>query len=683
TDWAVTTAAWNSQLKADYEHAKNHKIQPLQQEIDRLTALHIEDGHKIADQFSQINFLRTAEAKVHDSGDQLLPKLLEAFKERDQYKTHMQSYGDRYEQTLGDLMAARKEIHHQNQQLQKFNFENEDVPHLTESADLLEKTKEAYRHLEKKANECLFREQSVRKDYARAEISWKLGDERKQKQIDNLEAKIVLLENWNERLNDDLERRSEGTHNGELYDSIQLPQEGLRQSVDYLRLYVSQQEAQIVAQASDIHQHKVTISQHTRLLEEKDSAIHHLREVKLEAERQIEEIQTKADERDIVATQEMQKAVNDIDWLQTQNQNYQAQIQTMTERGLPVALIEIHQAEMQELQQYIANLENEILNYRAQQQEQINKDWHDANAAALSERATQIQRLNWENANEEVRKLKNEISILGQGGDPAEFEIAEQMAVEREVRQLLQERLEKSEEILEMVVTDVLTLGRLAAVMWKSLEITWKRDRENDLLRTLGPVKEEVNEVVGRYSDGRVEDVRDVGEEVERTDELELEEYVDDEEGLDKGREGNTTTAAQDADAFPIPPSVFRSSCDLGVIDPFARHPGQDGWEESHRSGRSSSHCPGITFTAPSASLSITSTKAPSSSPPDHGSNTQDLPGNQEHSAPQTQNSMSAYDTTSLRETNHGSFEPISGSDPIDPICSEQNSLIIYQPIEE
>ncbi|KAL8983496.1 MAG: hypothetical protein Q9205_002277 [Flavoplaca limonia] len=694
-DWAVTTAAWHSQLKAEYEHANIRGYQSLQQEVTLLTALNIENEHKIADQFSQINFLRTTETRVHDSGDQLLPKLLEAFKERDQYKTHMQSYGDRYEQTLGDLMAARKEVHHQNQQLQKFNFENEDVPHLTEVADLLEKTKEAYRELEKKANECLFREQQARKDHGRAETSWKLGEERKQKQIDNLEAKLVMLENWNERLIDDLERRSGATSNEVLDNAIPFPREGLRQSMDNLRSYVSQQEAQITAQANEIHQHKVTISLHTRLLEEKDSAIHHLREEKLDAERQIEEIQTKAEEREIVSTHEMQKAVDDIDWLQTQHQNHQAQIQTMTERGLPVALIEIHQAEIQGLQQYIANLENEILTYRAQQQEHINIDWHNANAAALSERATQILRLNWENANEELKKLKNEISILRQGSDPAEFDLAEQMAVEREERQQIQERLEKSEEKLELVVADVLTLGRLAAVMWKSLEITWRRDREIDLLGTLGPVREDVNEVVGRYSDGRVEDVRDVGDEVESTDEPELEDYVDGED-LDHGLEGNSTTAARDENGSRIQLPAFRSSCDSGVTNPFASHHHQDPGEENHRSARSSSHPPRVTFTAPSASSPTDSTKDPSLTPPDDGSNTEDLPQNQEHSALDPLNSIDSYDTILRTETIHRSFDPVSLDNHTDlegqntstpnsptPNYPEQNSLIIYQPIEE
>ena len=693
-DWAVTTAAWNSQLKAEYEDAKIHETRRLQQEIDRLTALNIENEHQIADQYSQINFLRTTQVRVHDSGDQLLSKLLEAFRERDQYKTHMQSYGDRYEQTLGDLMAARKVIHHQNQRLQKFNFENEDVPHLTEAADLLEKTKEAYRQLEKKANECLYREQQVRKEYARAEMSWKLGDERKQKQIDNLEAKIVLLENWNERLVDDLERRSEGTQDGELNGLIPFPREASRQSTEELRSHVSRQEAQIVAQDTEIHRHKVTIFQHTLLLEEKDNEINDLREEKLDAERQIEEIQTKADEREIVSTHEMQKAVDDIDGFQTQHQNHQAQIQTMTERGLPVAMIEIHQAEIQELQQYIANLENEILTYRAQQQEQINKDWHDANAAALSERATQILRLNWEDANEELKKLKNEIAILRQGGDPASFEIVERLAAEREERQKIQQRLEKSDEKLELIVGDVLTLGRLAAIMWKSLEITWRRDREDDLLRTLVPVREEVNEVVGRYSDGRVEDVCDGGEEVEEVAEPELEDYVDEEE-QDQGLEGNSTSAAQDADAYQIPPSAFRSSCNSGVIYPFASEPDQDRRGESHRSARSSRHLPGTTFTAPSASSSDTCTRAPLSSPSEDGSITEDLPRNQEHSALDPPIGIDSYDTIRTGMT-HGSFKPISGSHPIDhedentstpnsptPNYPDQNSLIIYHPIEE
>ena len=694
-DWAVTTAAWNSQLKAEYEDAKIHETRRLQQEIDRLTALNIENEHQIADQFSQINFLRTTQVRVHDSGDQLLSKLLEAFRERDQYKTHMQSYGDRYEQTLGDLMAARKVIHHQNQRLQKFNFENEDVPHLTEAADLLEKTKEAYRQLEKKANECLYREQQVRKEYARAEMSWKLGDERKQKQIDNLEAKIVLLENWNERLVDDLERRSEGTQDGELNGLIPFPREASRQSTEELRSHVSRQEAQIVAQDTEIHRHKVTIFQHTRLLEEKDNEINDLREENLDAERQIEEIQTKADEREIVSTHEMQKAVDDIDWLQTQHQNHQAQIQTMTERGLSVALIEIHQAEIQELQQYIANLENEFLTYRAQQQEQINKDWHDANAAALSERATQILRLNWEDANEELKKLKNEIAILRQGGDPASFEIVERLAAEREERQQIQERLEKNEEKLQMVVMDVLALGRLAAVMWKSLEITWRRDREDDLLRTLGPVREEVNEVVGRYSGGRVEDVCDGGEEVEEVAEPELEDYVDEEE-QDQRLEGSSTTTTREGTAFQIPASSYRDSWASEITNPFANTPDHDGFDGNHHATTRSTSRPGYTFTAPSASSSGGSTRTSPSTSHNDDSDLETLRPSQEHSALDPLNSTDSYNPNLRTETSHITFDPVSNSQYIDhedentstpnsptPNYPDQNSLIIYHPIEE
>lgn len=686
-DWAVTTAAWNTELKSEYDLARIHEIRPLQQEVARLTALDIENGHKTADQSSQINFLRTTQAKVHDSGAQLLPKLLEACKERDQYRANMQSYGDRYEQTLGDLIAARKIIFHKDQQLQKFNFENEDVPHLTEVAGLLEKTKEAYRVLEEKANECLFREQKIRKEYARAKVSSKLGDERKQKHIDNLEAKIVLLENSNERLIDNLEQMLASTES-----RVPSLPEGLRQSVDDLRSYISQQEAQLAAQDSDINRHKLTISLHTRLLEEKDSENHRLREANLDAECQIEEILTKADEREIVSTTELEKAVNDIDWLQTQNQNYQSQIRSMTEQGLPVALIEIHQAEVQELQQYVANLENEILQYRAQQHEQINKDWHDANTAALSERATEILRMNWENANEELRKLKNEISILRQGGDPGKFDHAEQMAAEREGRQELEERLEVSEGKLQTVVTDVLTLGKLAAIMWKSLEITWKRHQEHDLLETLGPVEDDINDVIGRYSDSRVEDVRDVVEEVVGDAEPELEDYVDEEEDLDQGLEGGTTNPTQDGNAFLIPSSAVQSSWDSGVTN---HYHDQDRWEESHRSARSSSYRPGITFTAPSTSSSRTSVRAFSSSSSGDDSDPEDLRPIQERSVPQPHNSTESYHTISLTETDHRFSDPIRIGNRLEfkgermftpnsptPNYSE-HSLIIYQPIEE
>ncbi|KAI4255985.1 MAG: hypothetical protein L6R42_006460 [Xanthoria sp. 1 TBL-2021] len=689
-EWAVTTSAWNTELKHEFDDTKLNVVRPLQQEVARLTALDLENQQRISYQSSQITFLRNTQARVQNSEAQLLPKLLDACKERDQYKADLGEYSGRYEQKLRDLTAAQRDIHGKEQRLQNFNYENEDQPHLTEAAGLLVKTREAYQGLEKKANECLFREQEARKSHEQDKKTWKLNDARKQKIIDSLGAKIVLLETSNARLVNDLEQRVGHDHgHGELDDRLSFLYKESRHTVGELQTYVSQQETQIAAQEKEIHQHKMTISLHTRILEDKDIEVHSLREEKSNAERQIEEIQTKADEREIVSANELGKAADEIDWYQTQLRNYQSQIQGMTERGVPAALIEIHQAEIQELQQYIADLEKELWSHRARQQEQNIKDWHDANAAAGSERASQILRLNWENANEEVRKLKQEVAVLRQGGDPRQFEIAEQMATAREEREQLQERLQVSEQKTESVVVDVLVLGDLAGKMWKSLQMTWARDGEAELLTTLGPVAEEINGVMGKY-DGEGEGDGDGEEGVE--DSAEVEDDGEEVEDLDQGADGYTTSpAAQDGSAFHIPSSRFRDSWSSGhdVFSSTDENNVTRRAEESHHTSTHASYRPGYTFTAPSSSSSDSSTHTSSLLIPGNGhpNNSQ----NQERSAPEPLDSHNPHEHISNTKTTHKSFDPVNidnhinleDDDTLTPGYPEQSSLIPYQPTEK
>ncbi|KAL8752115.1 MAG: hypothetical protein Q9199_005963 [Rusavskia elegans] len=694
-EWAVTTSAWNTELKHEFDDAKLNIIRPLQQEVARLTSLNIGNEQIISYQSSQITFLRNTQARVLSSEAQLLPKLLDACKERDQCKADLGEYRGRYEQTLGDLAAAQRDIHEKEQRLKNFNYENEDQPHLTEAAGLLVKTREAYQGLEKKANECLFREQEARKSHEQDEKTWKLNDARKQKMIDSLGAKIVLLEQSNTRLVNDWEQRV-GPEYGHEDTDDRLPflyQES-RQTVDELRIYISQQEAQITAQDKEIEQHKVSISLHTRTLEEKDIEMNDFREDKINAERQIEEIQTKADEREIVSANELGKAADEIDWYQTQLRNSQSQIQGMTERGVPGALIEIHQAEIQELQQYIADLEKEVWTHRAQQQEQNVKDWHDANAAAGSERASQILRLNWENANEEVRKLKQEVAVLRHEGDPQKFETAEQMATAREECEQLQQRLEVSEQKTESVVADVLVLGDLAGKMWKSLRLTWARDGEAELLTTLGPVAAEINGVMGKYCDGEVEgDANVEGDGVDVEDDPELDDYVEEAEGLVGESEGNTTTTtpAQDGDALHIPSSAFRDSWSLGndIFSSTDENNGTRRAEESHHTSTHTSYRPGYTFTAPSSSSSNFSTHTSSLLIPGNGHPNDSQ--NQEHSAPEPLDSHNPHENISNTKTTPRSFDPVNidnhinleDDDTLTQGYPEQSSLIPYQPIEK
>ena len=675
----VTTSSKNTELQREFDDAKLYIIGPLQQEVARLRALSLEHEEKISYQLSQITFLQDTHTRLQNSQPQLMIQLAEVCNERDQYKAAFEHYRGLYEQTNTHLIAAQHDIHEKEQRLNDLNYTHEDSPHLTEAVGLLAKTREAYQSLEKKANECLFREQEGRKRHEQDKNFWLLEGQRKQKMIDNLGAKVVQLESWNTRLTNDLEQRIMSEQVG---DGLPSTYEGSRQTIDELQSYISQQKLQIAAQDKEIHQHKTTISLQTQTLEEKNAEIQDLQESEINAERQIEEIQTQSDEKEIVSATELQQATDDIDWYQSQNRNLQAQIHNMVDDGVPAALIETHQAEIQNLQQHIANLNTEIADHRAQQRNQHAKDWHDANAAALSERSNQILRLNWENANAEVAKLKDEIAALQrQGAGVPTFGAAEEYQGEECER--LRERLDASTQETQHVVADVLVLGELAGAMWHSLRDTGVRDGDEELLRTLGPVADQIEEVMGRYGHQEVE-----GDGVEVEEDPELEDYVDDAEELDEETNGNTTVIpAQDENPFRIPSSAFRDSWAFDGNNPFVRGPGYDGREENHTETMSPPR-PGYTFRPPS----------PSSSDSDSSAYTpESLPSKERNNTPEAQNRgdgsserLSYADGVSNTEPNHDPFDAFNNlnnnifEDEDTPTPTPNNAALVpYNPFEE
>ena len=239
---AVTTNAWNAELQHKFDGAKVNTIRPLQNEVARLTALSREDAQKISDQLSQINLLRDTQTHIQNSQPQLMTQFAEVCKELDQYKAGFEHCSGLYKKANTDLIAARHEIHKKEQQLNYFNYTYEDEPHHTETADLLAKTREAYQSLELKANECLFREQEGRKRHDQDKKFWLLESERKQKMIDNLGAKVVMLEKSNERVINDLEQGIVSEH---VHDTLPSLYEGSKQTVEELLSYISQQESQL------------------------------------------------------------------------------------------------------------------------------------------------------------------------------------------------------------------------------------------------------------------------------------------------------------------------------------------------------------------------------------------------------------------------------------------------------
>ncbi|KAL8678364.1 MAG: hypothetical protein Q9224_007122, partial [Gallowayella concinna] len=306
-------------------------IEPLQQEVARLTAQNCDFVWTMSAQSSQINYLYDTHAQVQQRHAELLSVLAKTCEERDQFKADLQHCTDNYEQTLGDLITARKEISAKDDRFKAFNCEHEDNVHPAEAAHLLELSQEQCRGLEKMANECSSREQQTWKKLDLERDAWELKAKYMQKTIDNLEGKVAVIETSNERLVDLMEQRIEEPI---VQNPLQRLYEESKQTVGDLKIHISHQNAQIAHQQREIHQHEVTISLRDRSMQDKDSELSSLCEAKADAERQVEEIQCKSDEREIHFNEEFEQAVNDIDYFKTRMEEYQTQIQTMTNNGV-------------------------------------------------------------------------------------------------------------------------------------------------------------------------------------------------------------------------------------------------------------------------------------------------------------------------------------------------------------
>ncbi|KAL8911976.1 MAG: hypothetical protein Q9171_002952 [Xanthocarpia ochracea] len=597
--WNITTSFWYSELKDEYEYQKVHVISPLQPEVTRLTALNLENEQKIRDQSSQISYLLSTQARIQESQPPLMALLEETYEQRDQYKADFENCSHLYEQLLRDLVAAQQDLNSKNQRLKEFNYDHDNDPHPTEAKDLLEKTREAYRGLEKRANECLLRERQARKNHDQDRKSWKLDLGQKQKKIDNLEGKISLLEHSNGRMIEEIERSIGDNHitdnEVEVHPlsegSLRFLYEESKQTVEELRTHIFQQEAQIDCLDKENHHHKVTISLHKRMLEEKESEINDSRKEKLEADQQVEEIQSKSEERDTASAEELEKAVNDIDWLKAQNQGYQMQIQTMTTSDIPATIIEAHESEVQGLQQYISDLGAEIHHLRRQQQEHEVKGWHDATAAAGSEQAGKVLQLNWQNAQEEIVELKRDLALLHQGCDPQKFDIAKELQEFSDDYEILLGKLQASEPTVDHTKADVFRMRELACIMWRELRRSC--DEHSELMEVLEQVAKEINETMDKYED-EAEGEEKTNESVRAED-----------DGLDYSQvHGARETAAGSDDTTAGP---------RGGATPFTNP--ISGLQHDHRPDplverhQTSSYRPGYTFAAPSSYLSSPSTR--------------------------------------------------------------------------
>ncbi|KAL8728440.1 MAG: hypothetical protein Q9166_005402 [cf. Caloplaca sp. 2 TL-2023] len=554
------------------ESQVHQAVAPLQQEVARLRAQNFDNERTISNQSSQIAFLRDIHAQMEQSQLELTHTLVQTYQERDEYKSDLERFRNLHEQALRDLIAAQDEINAKNQRLQEYNYDHEDDPQAVETADLLKKSKKAYQALEMRANECLAREQQACKKHENEKTIWKLKMEKVQQENDDLEGKFALLEMSNGRMAKEIEGRideeydeADGTQPRDS-DPLRFLYDELKQTVSELREHISQQDAQIKIGAKDIQNHKITIATRNYMLQDKDSEIHILREAKADAEHQVDETQRESDEREIFSNEELAKAVSDIDWYKDQVEQYKSEIHAMTINGVPTTVVANHQHEVQTLQQHIADLEAENYHFHRQRHDQKRKDMHDGMCAANGELASKVMQMNYHNALQEIEKLRRDMELLNQGCDPQKFEITEELADLREKHEELQLKQKAGEERAADVKEDLFMTVKLAMMLRRWLKTIWADQPVR--VEALEQVDVAFKGMVDKYNDNDEEDAEDGGVWVEENAGREEDDYErtqEDEVVGDDGLEAVTdpepnTASPAEGTPFTIPPSTLQDS---------------------------------------------------------------------------------------------------------------------------
>ncbi|KAL8729694.1 MAG: hypothetical protein Q9181_004907, partial [Wetmoreana brouardii] len=377
---------------------------------------------------------------------ELQSALAEACRERDSSKADLQQCNQVWNQTLGELNQAKELIMSQNVRLQIYMNDHEDHPSpLAEGSTLLKKSQEQYHELEKKANDCFDLWKSDAKKHGNEKIMLKSEIEQRLGMINNLEGANVLAMKEVARLTDILNRNVIANQVGSLdpHTMLQEMYEASQETVHELKMKNAQQQSQIAANEKENHQQKLTIRLRERALDDKNAELKDLSDAKFEAEREIDNLNTKVDMRDLAVKEDADTKEEQIQWANKHIGDLEAHIESLMQPGLGGGSNDIeacHQEAIFNLQQRIVALEAENNEYFERQAAQRNKDMHDGQCAAQGEINLKIYQDNWQNSQEEIAKLKQHIELIGQGCDPEKFEIAKDCSRLREEYGMLEKK---------------------------------------------------------------------------------------------------------------------------------------------------------------------------------------------------------------------------------------------------
>ncbi|KAL8903024.1 MAG: hypothetical protein Q9207_004202 [Kuettlingeria erythrocarpa] len=472
-----------SALELESSMMRAKEVQPLQQEVARLTSHNREFERYISGQAAQI----ANQASAIDVSE-LRAQLEKACEDRDAGHTRFEGAEKAYHELATVLHKARIKMNTQFIRLAQHASENEDFPARGAQTDgLIQKMKVDYHDLEKKANAMFELWKKGQESMTHNQIMHDAAIEESNFKINNLEGLLNRAQEESESLRTDTEEYFAKVKEGSVPTSgltaLQMLYDNSKKTISALKAKIGYQHIQVTNVEGALAKERSEVRQLNRTVVKKESEIDALNAEKILAERAVEDLESWI---------ELSKAGFEHDLKAKDQQLQDAREEIVVLKGDLSAIAQ--SGELSELSTIIAAQRCEIVNLEARveelwcekcqrEYEQKHFDAHEAQCIGVTAYNTRISEMNYEHALMEIERLKKHIELSGQGCDPERFELAQKYDE-------LEQEKKSTEQHLQQQLGDqkVYYVGQL-----------------QDDLETLEGAKKKFDNVIGRM--GMLEDI--------------------------------------------------------------------------------------------------------------------------------------------------------------------------------
>lgn len=417
-----------SALETQSSMVRAKEVQPLQQEVARLTAHNREFEQYVSVQAAQI----ASQAPATDVSE-LQAQLEQACEDRDASHTRFESAEKAFHELAVVLHKARIQMNTQFIRLGQYACENEDFPARGAQVDgLIQKMKVDYHDLEKKANAMFELWKKGQESIVHNQIMHDAAIEESNFKINNLEGLLNRAQEESQSLRTDTEEYFAKVEEGTVPDSgmtaLQMLYDNSKKTISALKAKIGYQHIQVTNVERVLAEERSKVRQLDRRFVKKEVELCTLNDEKILAERTVEDLKSWIElskggfEHDLKAKdQQLQDAREEIEVLK-------GDLTSIAQSGDRSNLSTTIAAQRCE----IANLEARVqdLWYEKCQREYEQKqfDVHEAQCIGITAYNTRVSEMNYEHALMEIERLKKHIGLIGQGCDPEKFELAQKYA---------------------------------------------------------------------------------------------------------------------------------------------------------------------------------------------------------------------------------------------------------------